>query len=92
MNDFLGIIGLACLNQEFREDLLANGVAAVETHHLSANKLTVDERRWLDYFRTATAEKKTAAAQAFAAVGTSVAQVCEQPPCASYSADGSPTP
>ena len=89
MNDYLGIIGLACLNVEFREALVTQGFAAVANKGVNAN-LTELERGWLDDFTTTTPAKRTAASEAFAAVRGRLDQVCETPPCGRFNSNGTP--
>lgn len=80
MKDYLAVIGLACLNEDFRADLLADGVAAVDAHFPDADLTSLDRER-LDDFKHATAAKRTQAQSGFAALRDSLEAVCKNPPC-----------
>ena len=93
MNDYIGIIGLACLNEEFRTSLFAQGADVVATLHLTAPDLTAKEREWLDYLKNSSGAEREAALSAFATVDDAVSRaVCPQPPCGRYAPDGSRLP
>jgi hypothetical protein len=87
MNDYLGIIGLACLDPGFREDLMANGAAVVETRGLPAPNLTAEERQRLDDLKEANREVKAGLNQGFTAVRDGIMAACRYPPCGIFSVD-----
>lgn len=78
MNDYVGVLGHACVSAAFRNDLLEHGAAAVEMHHLPAD-LTVDDRIHLDEFKTA--DNKAALTASWTAAGSQINAACGKPPC-----------
>ena len=91
MNDYLGILGLACVNADFRNDLFEFGAEVVERRHLAATH-TPDLDSWLDTYKNASAGNKDAGREAFAAAGNRINAVCQRPPCKSFDASGNPVP
>jgi hypothetical protein len=80
MSDYLSIIGLACVDVAFRDDLLARGEEAAAARGMIAN-LSDYERGHLNDFRDADPDQKTQASQGFAAARVGLVAVCRNPPC-----------
>jgi hypothetical protein len=80
MKDYYAILGLACVDADFREALLDQGFAAVAARGLIADLTTADQAH-LNDFKNAPPAQKEQARQGFGAAGIGVAAVCQTPPC-----------
>ena len=86
MNDYLAVIGYACLDQDFLNRLLELGAGAVPLYPRTSNAvLTADDVAHLNEFKNAPNTPELAAA--WAEAGENIRTVCGNPPCIVYFGD-----
>ena len=91
MNDYLALIGYACMDDVFRSDLLQYGAGAVARHpNLGTPSLTQEDRDHLDEFKNAL--NKPELTTAWSELADKIRNVCGNPPCFYVGLMGPPAP